>query len=61
MDAGICYRSVASLDNKDTVLLSELLKSGTRSGIARKMGISRDSVDKRLGAIRERLGLENHH
>lgn len=42
-------------------LLKKLLKSGTRSGIARELGIRRDSVDKRFGSIRERLGLENHH
>ena len=61
MDAGICSGLVASLDTKDTLLLLELLKFRTRSGIARRMGIRRDSVDKRLGAIRERPGLENHH
>lgn len=61
VDARISSGSVASLGTKDTLLLSELLKSGTRSGIALKLGIRRDSVDKRLGAIRERLGLENHH
>ena len=61
MDAGIWSGSVASLGTKDTLLLSDLLKSRTRSEIARRMGIRRDSVDKRQGAIRERLGLENHH
>ncbi len=61
VDARLGAGSVASLGAKDALILGELLKSGTRSGIARKMGIRRDSVDKRLGAIRERLGLENHH
>lgn len=50
-----------SLGAQDVRLLEKLLKSGTRSGIARELGIRRDSVDKRLGSIRERLGLENHH
>lgn len=61
VDARISAGSVASLGARDALMLGELLKSGTRSGIARKMGIRRDSVDKRLGAIREHLGLENHH
>lgn len=53
--------SASSLGEQDVRLLAKLLKSGTRSGIARELGIRRDSVDKRLGSIRERLGLENHH
>lgn len=53
--------SVDSLGEKDGYLLSELLKSRPRVEIAAGMGIRRDSLDKRLGAIREHLGLENHH
>jgi DNA-binding CsgD family transcriptional regulator len=53
--------SVASLGERDGYLLAELLKSRPRGQIAADMGIRRDSLDKRLGAIRERLGLENHH
>lgn len=51
----------SSMGTRDVRLLARLLKSGTRGGIARDLGIRRDSVDKRLGSIRERLGLENHH
>lgn len=61
VDARLNTGSAASLGTKDAVLLGELLKSGTRSGIAKQLGVRRDSVDKRLGSIRERLGLENHH
>lgn len=53
--------SVDLLTAKDGYLLGELLKSRPRGEIASGMGIRRDSLDKRLGAIRERLGLENHH
>jgi len=53
--------TVDSLGEKDGQLLAELLKSRSRGEIASGMGIRRDSLDKRLGGIRERLGLENHH
>ncbi|GAA5116913.1 hypothetical protein JIN84_18205 [Luteolibacter yonseiensis] len=53
--------SVDRLNDKDGHLLAELLKSRPRGEIAAGMGIRRDSLDKRLGTIRERLGLENHH
>ncbi len=52
---------VESLGERDGRLLAELLKSRSRGEIAGEMGIRRDSLDKRLGSIRERLGLENHH
>jgi len=61
VDARMDVGSVKSLGEKDGRLLSELLKSRPREAIAAGMGIRRDSLDKRLGAIRERLGLENHH
>lgn len=61
VDARITAGPASYLGAQDVQLLEKLLKSGTRSGIAREMGIRRDSVDKRLGSIRERLGLENHH
>jgi DNA-binding CsgD family transcriptional regulator len=61
VDSRINAGPASSLGARDVQLLEKLLKSGTRSGIARELGIRRDSVDKRLGAIRERLGLENHH
>ncbi len=61
VDARITVGPASSLGAQDLRLLEMLLKSGTRSGIARELGIRRDSVDKRLGMIRERLGLENHH
>ncbi|RYD19680.1 MAG: hypothetical protein EOP88_18050 [Verrucomicrobiaceae bacterium] len=53
--------SVESLGEQDGRVLAELLKSRPRDRIASEMGVRRDSLDKRLGAIRERLGLENHH
>ncbi len=61
VDSRISAGPADSLRAQDVQLLEKLLKSGTRSGIARELGIRRDSVDKRLGSIRERLGLENHH
>ena len=61
VDTRLSAGSAASLDAKDVLILAELFKSETRSGIACKIGIRRDSVDKRLGGICERLGLENHH
>ncbi len=61
VDARLPAESVATLGTRDVVLLSELLKSPSRETVARKMGTRRDTLDKRLGSIRERLGLENHH
>ena len=60
VDARLPAESVATLGTRDVVLLSELLKSPSREAVARKMGTRRDTLDKRLGSIRERLGLENH-
>lgn len=53
--------SLSGLATNDVRLLREILQKKPRGTIAIEMGIRRDSVDKRLGAIRERLGLENHH
>ena len=61
VDARIPAASVSSLGLCDLEILKKLLKSGTRIEIARSLGIRRDSLDKRLGSIRECLGLENHH
>ncbi len=61
VDARLPAESVAALGTRDVVLLSELLKSPSREAVARKMGTRQDTLDKRLGSIRERLGLENHH
>ena len=61
VDARLSVGPANTLGAQDVRLLEKLLKSGTRSAIARQMGIRRDSVDKQLGSIRERLGLENHH
>ena len=61
VDARMDVGTVVSLGTQDVTLLSELLRSRKRSRIASDLGIRRDSVDKRLGSIRERLGLENHH
>jgi DNA-binding CsgD family transcriptional regulator len=61
IDTRMPTESVASLGEHDGILLAELLKQKPRIEIARLAGIRRDSIDKRLGSIRERLGLENHH
>ena len=61
VDAKITVGPANTMGAADVRLLSGMLQSGTRRGIARELGIRRDSVDKRLGSIRERLGLENHH
>ena len=60
VDTRLAAESVTSLGTKDAVLMSSLLKTGKRHEIAVQMGIRRDSLDKQLGSIRERLGLENH-
>lgn len=41
-------------------LLGELLRTRSVSAISRARGVRRDSVDRRMGAIREKLGLENN-
>lgn len=53
--------SAEALRAKDGLLLAELLRGKTRKVIARDSGIRVDTLDKRLGAIREQLGLENHN
>lgn len=52
---------MVALGTRDVVLLSKLLKSPSRETVAGAMGTRQDTLDKRLGSIRERLGLENHH
>lgn len=52
---------VNGLGERDGQLISELMKFRSRDSIAQGMGVRRDSLDKRLGSIREKLGLENHH
>mgnify|MGYP000524101249 CR=1 FL=1 len=61
VDALVPAVHVSSLGAHDVKLLTRLLQPGTRNDIATDLRIRRDSVDKRLGSIRERLGLENHH
>lgn len=61
VDARLTAKPANSLGAQDVELLTKLLKPETRTVIAGNLGIRRDSVDKRLGSIRERLGLENHH
>lgn len=61
VDARLGTGSASDLGAKDVILLDGILRSNSRSDIARHTGVRRDSVDKRLGSIRERLGLENHH
>ena len=61
VDSRICAGPSNSLNAQDVQVLDRLLKSRPRHEIARELGVRRDSVDKRLGSIRERLGLENHH
>jgi len=52
---------LASLGDHQVRILSDLLHHPSRESIARLRGIRRDTLDKKLGVIRERLGLENHH
>lgn len=61
VDARMEAGAANSLGPNDITLLTALLRPAKRSRIARDLGIRRASVDKRLGSIRERLGLENHH
>ncbi|MBU6170977.1 MAG: hypothetical protein KGQ87_05730 [Verrucomicrobia bacterium] len=65
---GLCafVDAVAPIDFKelkkpDLQLLADLLRRRSRTEIAQLRGIRRDTLDKRLGAIRESLGFENHH
>jgi len=53
--------ALASLGERQLRILSDLLLHPSRESIARLRGIRRDTLDKKLGVIRERLGLENHH
>jgi len=50
---------VEGLRPADTRLLTQLLRKRTPAAIARELGVRRDTVDRRLGSIREQLGLEN--
>lgn len=52
--------TIDSLRPADLGLLRDLLKRKSISEISQARSIRRDSVDRRMGAIRERLGLENH-
>ncbi len=61
VDARLPAGPASALGERDVVLLTELMKGDTPETIACHLGTRRDSVDKRLGAIRERLGLENRH
>lgn len=61
IDARMPTASVASLGELDAIMLAGLIKQQPRIEMARQSGIRRDSIDKRLGLIRERLGLENHY
>ncbi|MCW1924499.1 hypothetical protein OKA05_18175 [Luteolibacter arcticus] len=60
VDSRLHTNTVRSLGARDAGLLAKLMKGRTVGVIARESGIRRDSVDKQLGVIRERLGLENH-
>jgi hypothetical protein len=53
--------TLASLGERQVSILSDLLLHPSREIIARVRGIRRDTFDKKLGMIRIRLGLENHH
>jgi len=60
LDVRLPFGNAASLLDQDAVVLAALLRSGSRTEIAERLDIRRDSLDKRLGSIREKLGLENH-
>jgi hypothetical protein len=49
------------LSLQDARLLAGLLHGFSRGQIAEALHVRRDSVDRRFGGIREKLGLENHH
>jgi len=53
--------ALASLGERQLRILSDLLFHPSRKSIALRHGIRRDTLDKKLAVIRERLGLENHH
>lgn len=59
--ARIPEESVAALGTTDVSLIAEVMKGVSREMIAARRGVRRDSLDKRFGSIREKLGLENHH
>jgi DNA-binding CsgD family transcriptional regulator len=61
LDLRLPFGNAGSLLDQDAVVLAALLRSGSRTEIANSLDIRRDSLDKRLGSIREKLGLENHH
>lgn len=52
--------SLADFSLRDVQMLEGLVRHGSISALARASGIRRDTVDKRLGAIRERLHLDHH-
>lgn len=49
-----------SLGGTDLMLLNRLLRRKSISEISDEWKVRRDTLDKRLGAIRERLGMENN-
>ena len=49
-----------SLKSRDLYLLDLIGKGYRIADIAQQQGVRRDTLDKRLGAIREHLGLENN-
>ncbi|MEY4245078.1 MAG: hypothetical protein RLZZ245_2663 [Verrucomicrobiota bacterium] len=53
--------SLASLTAGDLQLLTMIRQGRRVNEIAQEKGIRRDTLDKRLGSIRERLGLETHN
>lgn len=53
--------ATSGLSPRDAGLLSSLLHGFSRSEIASNLSVRRDSVDRRFGGIREKLGLENHN
>jgi len=53
--------ALSSLGERHVRILSDLLLHPSREIIAQVRGIRRDTLDKKLGAIRNRLGFENHH
>lgn len=61
LDLRLPFGNADDLLEQDAVVLAALLRSGSRTEITGRLGIRRDSLDKRLGSIREKLGLENHH
>lgn len=51
----------SSFTRADALLLSHVLRGQSVGSIAAALNVRADTLERRLGSIRERMGLENHH